>query len=241
MTVYGKDFAAIYNESWAFWGPKMWPFLSGLVARRVPRARTWLDLCCGTGSLLALASEGGFEVVGLDASRHQLRYARRNAPKARLVKGDVREFALRRTFDVVTCLFDSLNYLTASADLGRAFRNARRHLAPGGLFVFDMNTREGLRTQWRRAIVIRGAEATIINETSFDERTDRGLCRITGFVPVGRLWRRFEEEHVQRGYEPKEIDGLLRRAGFAFSRLDGYTLTRRTRNAARLLYICRRP
>jgi len=239
MGIYGREFAAVYNESWAFWGPRMWPFLSRLVARRVRRACRWLDLCCGTGSLLKLACENGFEAVGVDGSPHQLRFARRNAPAARLVRSDVRSFDLGETFDVVTCLFDSLNYLTRKADLARAFRSVRRHLARGGLFVFDVNTRAGLRTQWRRSIVLRSKERTIINETTFNEKTDLGRCVITGFVRAGRLWRRFEEEHIERGYDPKDIEALLARAGFVFSKLDGHTFARKTRNAARLLYICR--
>ena len=32
MTVYGKDFASVYNDKWAFGGPKMWAFL-----RRYPQ------------------------------------------------------------------------------------------------------------------------------------------------------------------------------------------------------------
>ena len=240
MAIYGRDFAAAYNESWAFWGPKVWPFLSKLVARRNRNAHTWLDLCCGTGSLLKLACEAGFEAVGLDLSRHQLAHARRNAPNAKLVRADVRSFSLPRTFDVVTCLFDSLNYLTTKKSLERAFRNARRHLSDGGLFAFDMNTLEGLRTQWRRTIVLRAADRTIINETSFDQKRSLGHCRITGFVREGRLYRRFEEEHIERGYMPGEIEGLLRRVGLAFTKYDGHTLTRRTKNSARLLYVCRK-
>ena len=70
MAFYGKDFAEAYNEKWAFWGPKMLPFLSKVVAEHNPDARSWLDLCCGTGSLLELVCEHGFTAVGLDISAH---------------------------------------------------------------------------------------------------------------------------------------------------------------------------
>jgi len=239
VTIYGKDFAEAYNESWGFWGEKMWPFLSQAVARRVPRASRWLDLCCGTGSLLKILGENGFEAVGVDLSPHQLRFARRNAPGATLVRADVRSFDLPGSFHVVTALFDSLNYLLTKRDLLAVFRRTRRHLAPGGLFVFDMNTLEGLHQFWRQTIILRGEHRTLINETSFDDKTSRGLCRITGFVKQGRLYHRFQEDHVQRGYTAAELDDLLRRAGFRFCRYDGHTFTRRTRNAARLLYTAR--
>lgn len=143
-SVYGKHFAAVYNDKWAWFGPKMWPFLSRVVAKRHPKARTWLDLCCGTGSLLPFVLDAGFSAVGLDISLHQLRHARNNAPGARLIKADVRDFSLSEKFDVVTCIFDSLNYLTTKRDLARALRCARRHLGDRGLLLFDMNTFEGL-------------------------------------------------------------------------------------------------
>ncbi len=238
MDIYGRDFAAIYNAAWAFWGPKMWPFLSAQVARRCPHAHTWLDLCCGTGSLLKLACEHGFEAVGVDRSPHQLRHARKNAPEARLLRADIRSFALARRFDVITCLFDSLNYVTKPGEVGRVLRNVRRHLAPGGLFAFDVNTQEGHRRAWRGAWIRRGKLCTLIGESSCDERTHLAYLRLTGFVKEGRLFRRFEEQHVQCGYEMDEMDTLLRRSGFAFRRYNGNTLTRRLVQAGRLLYVC---
>ncbi len=238
MEPYGRDFAAIYNVAWAFWGPKMWPFLSAQVARRCPHAHTWLDLCCGTGSLLKLACANGFEAVGVDRSPHQLRYARKNAPEARLLRGDIRSFALKRRFDIITCLFDSLNYVTTLGEVGRVFRCVRRHLAPGGLFIFDVNTPEGHRRQWRGAWIRRVKESTLIGESSWDERTHLAYLRLTGFVRKGRLFRRFQEQHVQRGYERGEMDARLAEAGFAFRRYNGSSLTRRLAKAGRLLYVC---
>ncbi len=238
MDIYGRDFAAVYNAMWAFWGAKMWPFLSAQIARRCPRARTWLDLCCGTGSLLKLACEHGYEAVGLDRSPHQLRFARKNAPQARLVQADIRSFALRRKFDVVTCLFDSLNYVTDLGEVERVFLNVRRHLAGRGLFAFDVNTVEGHRLAWRGTWVRRGADCTVIGESSCDERTRLAHLRLTGFVKQGRLYRQFQEQHVQRSYTREEMDRLLARAGFAFTRYNGNTLTRRLAQAGRLLYVC---
>jgi SAM-dependent methyltransferase len=238
VEAYGRDFAAVYNAMWCFWGPRMWPFLSAQVARRCRRARTWLDLCCGTGSLLKLACEHGFEAVGLDRSPHQLRFARRNAPQARLVRADIRAFDLGRRFDVVTCLFDSLNYVTELGEVGRVFRNVRRHLAERGLFAFDVNTLEGHLRTWRGAWIRRGKHCTILGEATCDERTHLASLRLTGFVKQGRLFRQFQEQHVQRGYTREEMDRLLARTGFAFTRYNGNALNRRVAGASRLLYVC---
>ncbi|MHC4592032.1 MAG: class I SAM-dependent DNA methyltransferase [Planctomycetota bacterium] len=238
MGIYGKDFAALYDEGWAWFGPWVWPFLSRTVAKRSPNASAWLDLCCGAGSLLKLVCDAGFQAVGLDGSRHQLRHARGNAPSARLVRSDVRAYDLGGEFDVITCMFDSLNYLTTKKDLERAFRCARRHLAEGGVFVFDVNTFEGLRENWRRTAAIRAPGRLTVVESSFEEKRARGRCLITGFVKEGRLWRRFEEDHIQRGYLPEEVDGLLDRSGFALRKYDGRAFGRPRKRSGRLFYIC---
>ncbi|HUW84229.1 MAG TPA: class I SAM-dependent methyltransferase [Phycisphaerae bacterium] len=240
MSVFGRDFAAVYNDRWAFWGLKMWPFLAGVVAKEVPRAETWLDLCCGTGSLLRLVCENGFVVTGVDASRHQVAHARRNAPSARVIVQDIRELSLSREFDVVTCMFDSLNYLTRKQDLLRAFGKTKRHLSHSGRFAFDMNTFEGLQDQWCKTSVTHERDLTLLMESSFDASRAIGRCLITGFIRKGRSYRRFQEEHVERGYRAREIEDLLDQAGFSFRKLDGHSFGRPKKRSARLLYVCKR-
>ena len=44
MSVYGEQFAAVYNRDWAFFAARMWPFLRDTVRRLRPDARWWLDL-----------------------------------------------------------------------------------------------------------------------------------------------------------------------------------------------------
>jgi SAM-dependent methyltransferase len=239
MRIYGREFAAAYNDHWGWWSAKVWPFLREAVSSGKTSSRTWLDLCCGAGSLLQYVCRAGFSAVGLDRSPHQLRYAERNAPRARLVRADVREFRLNRKFDVVSCMFDSLNYLTVTRDLARVFRNARRHLGDHGHFVFDMNTFEGLQDNWCRTSTMRDRSRMLIIESSFNPKTARGCCVITGFARTGRLYRKFEETHTERGYRAAEIESLLEGARFRFRKYDAYSLGRPKKRSGRLLYVCR--
>jgi SAM-dependent methyltransferase len=239
MTTYGRDFADAYAAHWAWYGPRVWPFLARHAPPAAGAAPSWLDLCCGTGSLLELAAEAGYDTTGVDSSPHQLRHARRGVPAARFVRADVRTLSLGRSFDVVTCMFDSLNYLVRLRCLERALRAARRHLAPGGVFVFDVNTFAGLQDNWCRTSVVRDDDRLVLVETSFDAAKARGLCRITGFVRDGRTWRRFGDDHVQRGYRPEEIGRLLARAGLRFRAYDRMGEGRARKRSDRLFYVCR--
>src|SRR5207244_1364995 len=74
-----------------------------------------------------------------------LELARQKLPGARFVQADMTEVRLGETFDVVLCVYDSINHLLRFEDWERAFDTAREHLGPEGVFVFDVNTRERLQ------------------------------------------------------------------------------------------------
>lgn len=108
-----------------------------LVQRANPQARTLLDVACGTGLHLA-HFRTWYDVAGIDRSAPMLAVARsRLGDDVPLSAADMRDFDLQRQFDVVTCLFSSIGYLTDENDLPRAFRRFVAHLAPGGVCVVD--------------------------------------------------------------------------------------------------------
>ncbi len=79
--------------------------------------------------------------------------------KADFMVEDMRSLPFEGEFDLVTCFFDSLNYMLSVADLQDAFVGAYRALRPGGFYIFDMNTIYGLAVDWMRQ------ETYIQNET----------------------------------------------------------------------------
>ncbi len=244
MTSYGKDFSALYNKRWDFWGPCVWPLLRKAVQQaglKLGPSLHWLDLCCGAGSLLEILDRHGVAAVGVDLSAHQLAHARRNAPAAKLVRADVRRYRPTGQFHVVTCLLDSLNYLTATRDTLGLLRRVRGCLRPSGFFVFDINTTVGLEHNWSdETSVLRQSGQVVLVETSFNATAAKARCRFTGFVHSGRLWRQWQDEHVQRGYTAEQMQRLLRAAGLTFKAFDAETFGKPRRDSGRLLYVCRR-
>jgi SAM-dependent methyltransferase len=101
-----------------------------------------LELGCGTGQKLIPIASDGHPCVGLDFSSEMLAEARRKADERGVTvewtQGDMRAFDLGRTFDFVFIAANSLLHLHAAEDLVSCFRSVRRHLAPGGRFVFEV-------------------------------------------------------------------------------------------------------
>lgn len=130
-----------------------------------------LDLGCGTGSIAALLADD-FDMVGLDASTEMLSIAmEKNAGKNTLLLcQDMRNFELYGTVQGVYSSFDCLNYLKPE-DLEKAFALVHNYLEPGGVFVFDVNTRYRLEQ--------------IYGENAFTYEYDDGLL----------LWRNEQGEN----------------------------------------------
>lgn len=106
-----------------------------------------LELACGTGRLTipiaqALAQGRARQVVGLDLAPAMLDGSRRKAADAgvdvELVEGDMRTFALGRQFGMIFVAFNSLLHLTTNDALGECLARVREHLAPNGVFAFDI-------------------------------------------------------------------------------------------------------
>jgi SAM-dependent methyltransferase len=114
-------------------------YIRSLLKKHHPRAKTVLELACGTGSILKQL-QPHYAVTGVDLSDEMLAIARKKLPGVRLVRSDMRTVDLGERFDVVLCVYDSLNHLTQFRDWEAVFRRAREHLNDRGIFLFDINT-----------------------------------------------------------------------------------------------------
>jgi SAM-dependent methyltransferase len=109
------------------------------IERYRPEPESILELACGTGSILECLGSVPHR-TGLDISPEMLAEARTKLHDVEFVEGNMTSFALGRRFDVVICVFDSLNHLLDFAEWESTFEAVQEHLTDGGLFVFDVNT-----------------------------------------------------------------------------------------------------
>lgn len=114
-----------------------------LIRAAKPDAKTVLELGCGTGSILKRLQDA-YKVSGLDISGKMLSVARNKVPRAELFRQDMVDFRINDRFDVIVCVFDSINHVRRFSDWKKVFAGVRRHLSPGGCFIFDINTQQKL-------------------------------------------------------------------------------------------------
>ena len=106
------------------------------VRRRNPRARSLLDVACGTGKHLEHLG-AHFDVAGIDLDRDLLEIARARLPGVRLEQADMTSFDLDRSFDAVTCLFSAIGYALTLDRMRAAVSTMSRHLEPGGVLIVE--------------------------------------------------------------------------------------------------------
>jgi len=98
--------------------------------------RRLLDVACGTGLHLEHL-KAHFDAEGLDLSPELLEVSRERNPEVTHHLADMRTFELDARFDVVTCLFSSIGYMTTIDDLHRATERMASQLVPGGLLIVE--------------------------------------------------------------------------------------------------------
>lgn len=208
-------FAWFYNKYWghAFTEP-MLPVVERLVLEKLPRRARILDLCCGTGQLAALLTAQGFQVTGVDGSRAMLGYARRNAPQARFVQADARTFRLPPVYDAAVSIFDSLNHVLDLRSLRAVFWNVRWALAPGGVFLFDLNTLRTFKGPGDHTTSIVQPDHACLVRRFFSPERRLTRWRVTMFRLRREVWWRNDVSILEKCYDVREVKTALRAAGF---------------------------
>ncbi|RIK33232.1 MAG: class I SAM-dependent methyltransferase [Chloroflexi bacterium] len=110
--------------------------LHEVVQQHNPRARTLLDVGCGTGRHLEWL-RNHYQVAGLDINADLLTVARQRCPDVPLYEGDMVDFELDQQFDVVASLFSSIGYVKTVPRLYQAVGCLAHHVRTGGLLLVE--------------------------------------------------------------------------------------------------------
>ncbi len=174
-----------------------------------------LDLACGTGNITIPLAKKGYQVTALDISNPMLTIARNKAVKDNLqiefIEGDMRNFSLSESFDVVLCCCDSINYLTSAEDLIRVLNQAYKHTRPGGLLLFDLNSELKLREVYgNQSYAELYKDFGYFWDNYFDDETEICRMELTFFVPSAKgLYKRVKEVHFEKLWRPEAAFNFL--------------------------------
>ncbi|MFH1086313.1 MAG: class I SAM-dependent methyltransferase [Chloroflexota bacterium] len=247
MGIY-EQYAAVYDRSGQLaFSHRMAPYLERLLKRHPVAGREMVELACGTGTVAIALARAGWRVLAVDASAAMLAQAQAKLGEDPLDIGwsqqDMRRLRVPAPVHLVTCLYDSMNYMLSDEDLLTVFASVRAALRPGGLFLFDMNTVFAMRALWNdETYFTDGDDLAVVFKSRYDERAQRTTVRVTCFQRVDALYRKIAEEHTEQAYPPEHVATLLTDVGLAVeAQYDCFSLHKPSPTAFRIMFVARRP
>ncbi len=117
-----------------------WYLITSTLAELFPPDFRHIDAACGTGVLLNMLRQSGWNSVGFDLSFSMARIGRKKRGTLPLCNADLTALPFVNAADFITCLFDSINFLLDAAAVRTAFQQVYAALNDGGVFYFDVVT-----------------------------------------------------------------------------------------------------
>lgn len=192
--------------------------------------KTILDIGCGTGNHSIPLARRGYQVTGVDLSENMLAHAREKAKSSNalssitFIQGDARTMDLNQKFDAVLMMFAVLGYQLTNEDVLASLNTVRKHLNPGGVFIFDVWYGPAVLSvrPSERVKVIPTSDGKVIRAASGSLDTARHLSevkyhlwRISGDKVVSET----EESHQMRYFFPQELALFLSSSGLALQKI----------------------
>lgn len=205
-----------------------------------------VDLGCGTGTLTSALYQKGYDMIGVDNSESMLGVAMekkaQTGEEILYLLQDMRELELYSTVGTVCSVCDCVNYILDKEELLEVFSLVNNYLYPGGIFIFDFNTEYKYSEVIGETTIAENREdCSFIWENYYDEEEHINQYDVTIFVKEEQeLFRRFTETHLQRGYEPAEIEELIEQAGMTLIEMvDADSLKEVTKESERILVVAK--
>jgi cyclopropane fatty-acyl-phospholipid synthase-like methyltransferase len=199
-----------------------------------------LDIACGTGSTLRYFSDKGYNVTGIDISENMLNIARKKLPNARFENIDMAKFEVNKSFDAITCLYDSVNHLLSFNEWESFFNKSYKHLKEGGIFIFDINTLYKLKKLSQDNPLEKSVrdKNIIIKVSSLPNNIFNWNTQIIKSDSDGSV-EKYEENIKETSFEIKKITDVLSNI-FKNVKVVDYNGNEPSVNSKRVYFVCRK-
>lgn len=116
-------------------------YVDKLIKQSNPKAKTILELGCGTGNHAELLFKKGYTIHGIDLSKEMLNIAEKKRKgkenKLEFTHSNIQTLNLNNQFDIVISLFHVMSYQSTNKELMKVFEVVKKHLKKDGIFIFD--------------------------------------------------------------------------------------------------------
>ena len=172
-----------------------------------------LEFAIGTGRVAVPLSERGVDVTGIELSGPMIDQLRTKVDEATLpvVHGDMATASAPGPFSLVYLVFNAVSNLLTQSEQVACFRNAARHLSPGGRFVVELWVPELRKLPPGQQATVFQVEPGYVGLDTYDVLRQHVVSHHFTFGE-GRTAELFRSPH--RYVWPAELDLMGQLAGF---------------------------
>ena len=183
------------------------------------KCRRIIEVACGTGRLMVILEENGYEVTGLDLSQEMLDIARGRC-RGELLRQDMRDIRVGEPFDALICMGGSFGYMLTNEDVDRALGSFNKALRDGGILIFDCFDAERTRRhdfeKWREVVFELEDMKVTRRSRSSDYRESDGTWIVDWeyFIEAGDGARVVKDRAMLRSFYQDDLVRVLNEKGF---------------------------
>ncbi|MFI2508855.1 class I SAM-dependent DNA methyltransferase [Streptomyces sp. NPDC018972] len=172
-----------------------------------------LEFAIGTGRVAVPLAGRGVPVTGIELSRPMVEQLRTKADEATIpvIIGDMATTTAPGEYTLVYLVFNTISNLLTQAEQVECFRNAARHLGPGGRFVIELWVPELRKLPPGQAATVWQSEPGYIGLDTYDTLRQHVVSHHFHFDD-SRQAQLFRSPH--RYIWPAELDLMAQLAGF---------------------------
>ncbi|WP_460063105.1 class I SAM-dependent methyltransferase [Streptomyces sp. YKOK-I1] len=173
-----------------------------------------LEFAIGTGRVAVPLAARGVPVTGIELSRPMIGQLRTKADETAIpvIVGDMAATRAPGPYTLVYLVFNTISNLLTQAEQVACFRNAARHLAPGGRFVIELWVPELRKLPPGAPATVWHSEPGYIGLDTYDVLRQHVVSHHFRFDEEGREARLDRSPH--RYIWPAELDLMAQLAGF---------------------------
>lgn len=220
-------------------------FIENIFISRNKNPQLIADLACGTGNVTIPLARRGYEMIGVDISEEMLSLAREKAEAEALdilfLKQDISGLDLYGTCDAFLCMIDGLNYIIEPKKIEYMLKRIKTcFLNPDGILIFDISTRYKLENIIANNTFIHDTDEVFYSwENKYIKKLNLSKMYLNFFIKQGNgQYKRFYEEHLQRGHLEEELVSALKKNGFSeIEVFDGFTFNKPRIDSERVVFV----
>jgi len=201
--------------------------ITRLLKKEHPKAKSLLDAACGTGEHDRYLSKT-YNVDGLDINADFISIASQKNSQCRYFIGDMMNFSLNKSYDIIICLFSSIGYVRSLENVAQTLRCFSKHLNPDGIIIVEPWFTPGAWKLDGRVHMRTGesAEGKICRMAVAEQQDSLSVEIIHYLIGTKQGISHFSERHELGLFTVEEMKNAFSEAGL-ITQFDDYGLTGR--------------